>query len=185
MTRYFAKKFAPAPPLVVLGSSYKSSPECKPEQPLYDNWLDQSHPHIMGPALYSHRKLLLVGLSQWLVNRQTFRHTTLQTGNKASSMCPPCQILSLPPACHRMGLCKACAHSISPAGSLLQWRPRARLSALMELWSPWRRKVDAAWPAWMQQSVERLEKVGEFHHRPLGPGVCDHVGGAYRPHVRS
>ena len=72
MTRYFAKKFAPAPPLVVLGSSYKSSPECKPEQPLYDNWLDQSHPHVMGPALYSHRKLLLVGLSQWLVSRQTF-----------------------------------------------------------------------------------------------------------------
>ena len=86
------------------------------------------------------------------------KHTTLQTGDKASSMCPPCQILSLPPACHRMGLCKACARSISPAGSLLQWRPRARLSALMELWSPWRSKVDAAWPAWMQQSVERLEK---------------------------
>ena len=76
MTSYFAKKFAPAPPLVVLGSSYKSSPECKPEQTLYDNWLDQSHPHLMGPALYSHRKLLIVGLSQWLVNHQISRNTT-------------------------------------------------------------------------------------------------------------
>ena len=159
MTSYFAKKFAPAPPLVVLGSSYKSSPECKPEQTLYDNnWLDQSHPQLMGPALYSHRKLLIVGLSQWLVNHQISRHTTLQTGNNDSSMCPLCQILSLPPGCHRMGLRNACARSISPAGSWLQWRPRARLSASMELWSPWRRKVDAVWPAWMQQSVEMLEK---------------------------
>ena len=52
MTTYFAKKFAPAPPIVVLGRSYKSSPECKPEQTLYDNWQDHSHPHLMCLALY-------------------------------------------------------------------------------------------------------------------------------------
>ena len=41
---YFAKKFAPATPVYVLGRSYKASPECKPEQTLYDNWLDRSTP---------------------------------------------------------------------------------------------------------------------------------------------
>ena len=48
MTSYFAKKFAPAPPLVVMGRSYKSSPECKPENTLFDNWQDISRTHPQG-----------------------------------------------------------------------------------------------------------------------------------------
>ena len=39
---YFAKEFAPAVPMVVLGRSYKSEPECKPEETLFDNWMEIS-----------------------------------------------------------------------------------------------------------------------------------------------
>ena len=57
--------------------------------------------------------------------------------------------------------------------------------------------LDGALVAMAQQGGRRMasldaaergeagEKVGEFHHRPPGPGVCEHIGGAYRPHVRS
>ena len=48
MTNYFAKKFAPATLVFVVGRSYKSSPQCKPEETLFDNWMDRSHPHATG-----------------------------------------------------------------------------------------------------------------------------------------
>lgn len=40
MDDYFAKKFNPAVPIFVVGRSYKSNPQCKPEETLYDAWLD-------------------------------------------------------------------------------------------------------------------------------------------------
>ena len=48
MSSYFAKKFSPAPPVCVVGRSYKSSPECKPENTLFDNWQDISRTHPQG-----------------------------------------------------------------------------------------------------------------------------------------
>ena len=62
MSSYFAKKFAPAPPVCVLGRSYRASPECKPEHTLFDNWMEHSRTHrhpegtILAPpslAVYS------------------------------------------------------------------------------------------------------------------------------------
>ena len=46
MTSYFAKKFAPATPVVVVGRSYKSSPTCKAEETLFDNWKDRG-PYLL------------------------------------------------------------------------------------------------------------------------------------------
>ena len=55
MTSYFSKKFFPAVPVYVFGRSYAAEPKCKPEQTLYDNWLEHSpfHPHPggIGPFL--------------------------------------------------------------------------------------------------------------------------------------
>ena len=48
MSSYFSKKFAPAVPVFVIGRSYKSDPHCKPEHTLFDNWMDRSHPHLIG-----------------------------------------------------------------------------------------------------------------------------------------
>ena len=45
MDSYFAEKFYPAKPIFVLGRSYKADPECKPDQTLYNNWMDPSHSH--------------------------------------------------------------------------------------------------------------------------------------------
>ena len=45
MSSYFAQKFAPAPPSFVVGRSYQSEPECKPEETLFDNWVDRSRTH--------------------------------------------------------------------------------------------------------------------------------------------
>ena len=42
MSTYFAKKFCPATPQFVVGRSYKASPKCKPEETLFDNWMDPS-----------------------------------------------------------------------------------------------------------------------------------------------
>ena len=42
MSSYFAKKFAPCTPMCVVGRSYRSSPVCKPEHTLFDNWMDPS-----------------------------------------------------------------------------------------------------------------------------------------------
>ena len=33
----------------VLGRSYKAEPRCKPEEMLFDNWMDRSHSHAMSP----------------------------------------------------------------------------------------------------------------------------------------
>ena len=41
MTCYFAKKFAPATPVVVVARSYKSSPTCMAVETLFDNWKDR------------------------------------------------------------------------------------------------------------------------------------------------
>ena len=50
MSSYFAKKFSPAPPVCVLGRSYKATPACKPDETLFDNWQEHSrtHPHPRG-----------------------------------------------------------------------------------------------------------------------------------------
>ena len=47
MTSYFAKKFAPATPVVVLGRSYKSSPFCAAHETLFDIWKDCRPSHLM------------------------------------------------------------------------------------------------------------------------------------------
>ena len=59
MSSYFAKKFFPAPPVCVLGRSYRASPACKPDDTLYDNWQDHSrtHPHPMGTVASWERML--------------------------------------------------------------------------------------------------------------------------------
>ena len=46
MTSYFAKKFARATPVVVVGRSYQSSPSCMAVETLFDNWQDR------GPYLF-------------------------------------------------------------------------------------------------------------------------------------
>ena len=43
MSSYFGNKFYPARPVYVLGRSYKANPTCKPEETLFDNWMDRSH----------------------------------------------------------------------------------------------------------------------------------------------
>ena len=45
MDSYFGNKFFPAKPVYVLGRSYKAEPACKPQQTLFDNWMDRSHSH--------------------------------------------------------------------------------------------------------------------------------------------
>ena len=45
MTSYFAKKFAPATPVVVVGRSYKSEPKCESHNTLFDNWKDPCSSH--------------------------------------------------------------------------------------------------------------------------------------------
>ena len=45
MSSYFAKKFAPATPVVVFGRSHKSDPECKAHETLFDNWKDPCSSH--------------------------------------------------------------------------------------------------------------------------------------------
>ena len=45
MDSYFAEKFYPARPLFVLGRSYKADPECKPQETLFNNWMDPSPSH--------------------------------------------------------------------------------------------------------------------------------------------
>ena len=47
LSSYFAKKFAPATPVVVLGRSYKSDPECEARETLFDNWKDPCSSHQM------------------------------------------------------------------------------------------------------------------------------------------
>ena len=42
MTDYFTKKFSPALPVFVMGRSYTAQPTCKPENTLFDNWLEHS-----------------------------------------------------------------------------------------------------------------------------------------------
>ena len=49
MDSYFANKFHPARPVYVLGRSYKAEPKCKPQETLFDNWMDRSHSHAMIP----------------------------------------------------------------------------------------------------------------------------------------
>ena len=70
MSSYFAKKFSPATPVYVVGRSYMSEPERKPQVTLFDQWLDPSHPHIMGPPRHG-------SLSQRLVDHDAIAHTTL------------------------------------------------------------------------------------------------------------
>ena len=45
MDSYFAEKFYPARPLFVLGRSYRADRQCKPEETLYNNWMDPFHSH--------------------------------------------------------------------------------------------------------------------------------------------
>ena len=47
MSSYFAKKFAPATPVVILGRSYKSAPVCEGHETLFDNWKDPRSSHLM------------------------------------------------------------------------------------------------------------------------------------------
>ena len=49
MCSYFGNKFYPARPVYVVGRSYKAEPKCKPEETLFDNWMDRSHSHAMSP----------------------------------------------------------------------------------------------------------------------------------------
>ena len=48
MSSYFGNKFSPARPVYVLGRSYKAEPTCKPEETLFDNWMDRSHSQAGG-----------------------------------------------------------------------------------------------------------------------------------------
>ena len=43
MSSYFGNKFYPARPVYLLGCSYKANPTCKPEETLFDDWMDRSH----------------------------------------------------------------------------------------------------------------------------------------------
>ena len=47
MSSYFAKKFAPATPVVVLGRSCKGEPGCGETETLYYNWKDPRSSHLM------------------------------------------------------------------------------------------------------------------------------------------
>ena len=84
MSSYFAKKFSPAPPVCVVGRSYKSSPECKPENTLFDNWQDISRAHPQGTVASWERGLQMdlqlysAGLLLFLLtdNRHCNRLTT-------------------------------------------------------------------------------------------------------------
>ena len=49
MDSYLSNKFYPAKPVYVLGRSYKAEPTCKPQEALFDNWMDRSHSHAMTP----------------------------------------------------------------------------------------------------------------------------------------
>ena len=49
MCSYFGNKFYPARPVYVVGRSYKAEPKCKPQETLFDNWMDRSHSHAMSP----------------------------------------------------------------------------------------------------------------------------------------
>ena len=53
MSSYFANKFHPARPVYVVGRSYKAEPKCKPQETLFDNWMDRSHSHTMSPHCHS------------------------------------------------------------------------------------------------------------------------------------
>ena len=43
MSSYFGNKFYPARPVFTLGRSYTADPQCKPQESLFDNWMDRSH----------------------------------------------------------------------------------------------------------------------------------------------